>query len=179
MLSDAITIGEPANGPLALADAKSFLRVDGAALDTEIAIMVAAAHEDVEARTSLRLIDQVVELRAESFVDLEHLTVGPVQSVEEIRYVDASGVEQLLDAARYRLTGAGLDRGIVGVRRGALPSIPTAPDAIVVSLRVGYGADATAVPQRLRWAMLMLIKAAFDDEKVDIEPQLVNLRINA
>jgi hypothetical protein len=93
--------------------------------------------------------------------------VGPIVSVTEIR---VDGV--VIDAARYRLTGIGLARGIVPADGESISGTN-----VVVTAIAGY-ADAPAdVPANLRWAVLALLRGKFEDRPVDIDPLIVNDRI--
>lgn len=177
MLSAAITVDALAAEPIGLEDAKRFLRLDGDSLNGDVEMLIGAARGDIEDMTGLRLVEQTVEVRADAFSDFAHLEVGPVVRVVEIRYVDAQGVPQVLEPARYELTGAGLDRAIFAAIGASLPQMRTGRGAIVAKLLVGYGGEGDALPQNLRWAMLAAIRGKFEDRPVDLAPLLVNARI--
>lgn len=177
MLSAAINVVAPTAEPIELQDAKRFLRIDGDSLDGDVAMLIGAARGDIEDMTGLRLVEQTVEVRADAFSDFAHLEVGPVVAVAEIRYLDQQGAPQVLEPARYELTGAGLDRGIFAATGATLPQMRTGRGAIVAKLLVGYGGDGDALPQNLRWAMLASIRGKFEDKPVDLVPLLVNARI--
>lgn len=151
----ARTIDAPDGDVVTLEDAKTFLRVDGDDEDGLIEDAVAGATGAIEAYTDTRLLSQVVEVRCGAFADLGHLPIGPVSGVAEILYLDASGVEQVLDPARYELFGAGLERGIRPSFGGIWPTIRPVSDAIAVRLQVGYGASAD-VPDPVVRAVLLL-----------------------
>ncbi len=177
MLSAAITIGTPPAEPIEREDAKRFLRLDGDNLDGDVDMLIGAARRDIEDMTGLRLVEQTVEVRADTFSDFAHLEVGPVIRIEEIRYVDHDRQPQVLPPASYELTGAGLDRAIFAAIGATLPAMRTGRGAIVARLLVGYGGEGEALPQNLRWAMLASIRGKFEDKAVDLAPLLVNARI--
>jgi uncharacterized phiE125 gp8 family phage protein len=179
MWSAPVVVTPPVAEPLALAAAKEFARVDGSAFDTEISSYIAGARDSIEAMTSTRLITQAVEVRADSFADLDRLPVGPVQAVSEIRYLDSAGAEQLLDQATYELVGSDLDCGIRPSVGANWPSAAVREGAIAVQLTVGYGDDAAALPGDLNLALLYTVRGLFDDKPVDVERWLVNRRIYA
>jgi uncharacterized phiE125 gp8 family phage protein len=174
MLSAPVIVTPPAELAMTGAEARLFLRVDGNALDAEIDLIVGAAIEDIEATTGTRLIQQTVQVRADTFADLEHLHIGPVSAIAAMSYRDAAGVKQDIDPDALELTGADLDRGIEPI--GAWPSGKASK--ISVDLVVGYGETGADVPTQLRWAILALIRGKFEDRFVDIEPLIVNRRIN-
>jgi uncharacterized phiE125 gp8 family phage protein len=173
MLSAPVIVTPPAVQAMTVAEARLFLRVDGAALDTELALIVAAAIDDVEATTGTRLIEQTVRIRADKFEDLDHLQIGPVSAIAAMSYRDANGVRRDINPDELELTGADLERGIAPI--GAWPGGDVS--RISADLVVGYGETAAEVPAQLRWAVLALIRGKFEDRAVDIEPLIVNRRI--
>lgn len=177
MLSAAVVTVRPVQSPLLLTDAKSFLRVDGSALDMDVELSVASAIGDLQDMTSTFLIEQTVEIQADTFDDLAHLDVGPVTAIEAIRYRDSAGDEQLLDPSTYELVGVRLDRGIYRAAGTTLPAMRRGKGAITVALKVGYGRTATDIPPPLRWALLAMARAKFEGLPVDVAPLIVNHRI--
>ncbi|TCP33270.1 hypothetical protein [Sphingomonas sp. BK235] len=178
MLSEAVTVVSPAAEPVALADAKRFLRVDGDSLDLDVGMLVGAAGLEIEQMTGQRMVEQTVEVRADCFADLSHLEVAPVKRVAEIRYLDPAGVSQVLSPASYDLVGAGtLEGGIVRAIGAALPPIMARKGAIVVRLVVGY--EVGKLPPSLRWAVLALTRGKFEEKAVDLGPLLANQRVGA
>lgn len=176
MLSAPVLITPPAIAPLTLDEVKDFLRRDDTSLDGPLQIMIDASIGELETTTSLRLIEQTVDVRADAFADLAALNVGPISAVTELRYRDPSGVEQMVDPASYYLAGTELERGIERVPGFTLPRSQARRGAITARLAVGYGTDLD-VPQQLRWALFALIRGKFEDRTVDIEPLIVNHRI--
>lgn len=179
MLSAPVVITPPAGAVIASDEAKAFLRVDGTALDTEIALQIAAAVADLEARTGARLLDQVVEVTADCFAELEHLRVAPIEAVTSITYRDSEGEEQILAAEAYELFGAPFEQGIRGVFGGTWPATDGRSGAIIVRLEVGYGAtaaDVTAAAPQLRLAAFALLRARFEGTEADIDSLIANHR---
>lgn len=178
MLSSPIIVTPPMIEPISLAAAKSFLKVDGDASDADIAMMLAAARGDLEDATGQRLITQTVKVLADRFAALDHLTVGPIQSVTGITYQDPAGNVQTLPADEYELFGGGIDVGIRPRAGTTWPSVRTVAGAISVTLTVGYGDTGAAVKQNLLWAVYALLRGKFDNVPVSIEQLIVNERIN-
>jgi len=174
-----ITVTPAAAEPILLADAKEYLRIDAGdtGFDSELAVHISSARERAEVTTGTRLITQVVEVRADSFADLAHLPIGPVQTLDEIRYLDSAGAEQLLDPLLYELQGAELNRAVAPAIGTSWPSAYVRAGAVRVVLTVGYGDDGAAVPPAIMIAMLREIRAVFDDTSFDIEPLLRSFRI--
>lgn len=174
MLSAPIVI-EPATGDIIdLAAMKLFLRIDGSALDDEIGMHVMAVVADIEQMTSTRLADQVVEIRADRFADLDHLSVGPVQDIVQLRYQDVSGVETNLAPDAYELFGAGLAMGIRPSQGNVWPSTRPVAGPIAVQLQVGYG---DALPANISMAIKMAVRSRFDGTPFDLFGATVNDRL--
>lgn len=176
MHSAPITLVAPAAEPITLDQARDYLRADGTALDEEIGMLLAAARTEVEQATGQRLMEQTVRVLADSFADLDHFDVGPVNQVLAIRYQDRAGAEQLLDAGTFELFGAGLDRAVRPVSGASWPRVRNASQVIKLDLAVGYP-DAASVPQNLRFAIFAVLRARFEGRDPAIEALIINERI--
>ena len=150
----------PAVEPLSLAEAKSWLRVDGADEDQLIQSLITSARLGVEATTNRLLITQQWRLLLDSWPsDLAlPLPLAPVRQVVRVRIADAAGLFVEAPATQYRLD-ANLDRARL-VLSAPLPNPGQTISGISIDLTVGYG-DATAVPEALRLAMRHLIALWF------------------
>ncbi|PZQ56265.1 MAG: hypothetical protein DI555_06530 [Novosphingobium pentaromativorans] len=179
MWQSPVIVTPPAVEPVTLDQAKEFLRVDDAddTFDTEIGLQLAGARNHIESVTGTRLISQVVDLRADSFEDLALIKAGPVASIEEISYLDRDGAAQIIAASDYELTGSGLERGIRSAPLSRWPTASAAGGAITVRATLGYGEDGDAIPQAVRLAILLKLRALFEDGSADIDHLLVNDRI--
>jgi hypothetical protein len=124
--------------------------------------------------TSTRLGDQVVEIRADRFADLLHLSIGPVQEILQIRYEDVSGVEIDMASDAYELFGAGLEMGIRPSPGNVWPSARPVAGPIAVQLQVGYG---DALPANISMAIRMAVRSRFDGTPFDLFEATVNDRI--
>jgi len=179
MWQSPVIVTPPATEPVTLAQAKEFLRVDDAdgTFDVEVGLQLAGARNHVESVTGTRLISQVVDLRADTFEDLHLIKFGPVISIEEITYLDRDGIEHALSADSYELTGAGLERGLRPAPSNRWPNVAAATGAVSVRATVGYGDDGDTIPQAVRLAILLKLRALFEDGSADIAHLLVNDRI--
>jgi len=175
----AVTVTPPSAEPVLLAAAKQYLRIDAGddSFDDEIATLIAASRADIESICSTRLITQEVLLQADSFADLEHLPIGPVQSIEAVNYIDSAGDEQLLASADYELVAAPLQAQIIRAAGVTWPTIADRPDAVRVTATVGYGEAGSDLPRDLYFVVLRSIRAKFDGSEIAIENMLVNHRI--
>ncbi|MBV1705859.1 MAG: head-tail connector protein [Hyphomicrobiales bacterium] len=147
----------PAVEPVALADAKSWLKVDSTDDDGLITGLITSARMIIEQATRRRLITQGWRLIADAWPQsgLVAVPLAPFAALDAITVFDAGNNPQALavtlpfidatpDAARLSFTAAPLAPG---------PAIA----GIYIDVSVGYGATGAAVPQPLLQAILMLI----------------------
>lgn len=181
MWAKPVTIVAPAEEPISLAQAKQFLRLDEdeVGFDDELALHVAGARGRVESVTGTRLIHQTVQIRADSFSDLDLLPIGPIASLIDISYVDTAGDVQSLDLDTVEIFGDELEMGIrpVSGTWSSLVSPHFRGGRVTVRAIVGYGADGDAIPASVRTGLLLQVRALFDDTIVDLDPWIVNDRI--
>lgn len=179
MWMPTVTVTPPEVEPVTLAAAKQYLRIDAAddSFDDEIETLIAASRADIEAICNTRLITQEVLLQAGSFYDLEHLPIGPVQTIERVAYLDSEGAEHLLPDTDYELVAGELESQIVLVDRTSWPAVDDRADAVRVAAIVGYGDAGTDLPRDLYFVVLQAIRAKFDGRELAIENMLVNHRI--
>ncbi|MAF60210.1 hypothetical protein [Blastomonas sp. CCH5-A3] len=175
----AVTITPPEAEPVLLAAAKQYLRIDAGddSFDDEIATYIAASRAEVESITNTRLIRQEVVLQAGSLADLEHLPIGPVQSIEAVNYIDQASDEQLLPDTDYALVASGLEGQIIRPSGVTWPTVADRADAVRVTAIVGYGDAGSDLPRDLYFVVLQAIRAKFDGRELAIEQMLVNHRI--
>jgi uncharacterized phiE125 gp8 family phage protein len=153
ILSTAPLAPPPAE-PLTLAEAKAWLRVDGAEEDALILHCLASARRQVEALSGQRLITQ----RWRVVLDAANLPAGPLplpfsplQAVEALSLTQADGSTATPDAASWRHDDAGL---------WLAPGLTA--HSLVLTLRLGYGDAAAAVPEPLLHAVRLLLARAFE-----------------
>lgn len=150
--------------PISTDEAKLQLRVDHSADDTLIDGLIAAARQDTEKYTDSVLVVADVTMSAARFEDLDRLRHAPVNEVAEVRYLDTSGVEQILDPATYELVNVEDDplRPMIRLAYGQQwPSIRQVSDAIRIDANVGY----ETVPAPVIQAMMLLITQWYDNRQ--------------
>jgi uncharacterized phiE125 gp8 family phage protein len=166
-----ILAAAPATEPIALAEAKAHLRVDGSAEDTLIASLIVTSRLHVEAAAGLALITQSWSWFRDAWPPgpALDLPLRPVQSVAALRIYDAGGAAAALDPAGYILDGAGAPPRIV--RQGALvwPVPGRVANGIEVAFTAGYGDAAEDVPAPIRQAILLLV-AHWYEHRAPAEP---------
>jgi uncharacterized phiE125 gp8 family phage protein len=149
----------PAVEPVALAEAKAHLRVDGTAEDTLIASLIVTARLHVEAAAGLALITQSWSWFRDAWPPgpALDLPLRPVESIAAVRLYDADGATTTLDPASYFLDGAGTPPRLV--RQAALtwPIPGRLANGVEIAFTAGYGPAAADVPAPLRHAILLLV----------------------
>lgn len=173
MLSAPTVITAPESSTVDPDEVKLFLRVDGEALDAEIAGYISAVVGDIERMTSTRLAPQIVEIRADAFADLAHLNIGPVSGIVAITYEDGEGSQYTLSSDLYELFGAGLAMGVRPAAGQSWPVARRAAGVIAARLTVGYA----ELPPSLALAVKMAVRARFDGTPFDLFEATVNDRI--
>lgn len=145
----------PANEPLSVADAKTFLRVEHGDDDAVIASLIAAARAQVEALTRRALILQSWRLVLDRWPSdgRIRLRMAPLRSVIAARVFDAAGASSPLNAADFSIDAGG---SIVAPRFA--PPVPGRPSGgIEIDLQLGYGPTSADVPDLLRHAVRSLV----------------------
>lgn len=148
------TLVGPVDEPVSVDELKAHTRVDAAADEALLLGYLLAAREEVESYTSLRLMPQTVRFTLYGWPSCPlRLGVGPVRSIAAVSYTDALGASQTLPGATYITR---VQHGFTHVLRASGASWPTlgTDGTITVDADVGY-ADANAVPEQLRLAIMM------------------------
>lgn len=175
-MSGLIQTVAPAGEPITLAEAKTWLRVDGTDDDVLIATLIEAARAYVETFTGRALITQQWELTLDAFPNGDRYVDGrlreskissipgreiilpraPLASVQSVKYYDTAGTLQTFSSASY-FTDTRAEPGRVVLNEDYdWPETQVRPNAIIVAYTVGYGTP-SQVPQVLRTALRFMV----------------------
>lgn len=151
----------PTSEPVTIAEAKAQLHIGASddSHDVELSALIAAAREEWERDTSVALITRTIEHRVARFADVILLTVGPVVSIESVKYIDNNGAEQTVAAGDYYLD-------IDEVRFKSTFVSPRTEDrseAVKIRYIAGYGADSRFCPELDRMAIKLSLANRFED----------------
>lgn len=156
----------PAEEPLSLDEARNHARVDLPDDDAWLARAITAARKWSEERSGRAFVTQTWRLWLNRFPtagDEEGLFIlvpkPRLQSVSSVKYLDAAGDLQTLDAGEY-VVESRREPGLVvpgyGKSWPAVREVPGAIDAVQVEYVAGYG-TASQVDERAKQAILMLM----------------------
>jgi len=176
------TITAPAQEPITLSEAKAHLRVDTGAEDSLIETLIRVARQHVEEVTSRALITQTLAYSVDDFLGslyINHpweeylgykdnsliLPRPPLQSVDNIEYVDTQGAMQTLDASIYRVDAVSEAARITEAEAETWPTTDSVTNAVTITYVAGYGDNPADVPAPLRHAMLMMIGHFYENRE--------------
>lgn len=146
-------VSEPGVEPVAVADLKLSLRVDGTDEDVLLALMITTARIRCEELTRRSLIASNWKLTLDGFDELCEIPRPPLIAVTAIKYVDPAGAQQTLDPSAYRVDATSAPARIEPVDQW--PATAARFGAVEVTFSAGYGPNAVDVPQTLRqWITL-------------------------
>ena len=151
----------PANPAIVLADVKVYVYAQNDSRDDELTALIPVAISQVENFTGRRLVDQEYDIwydRIEFFQMLgngfAYLSTFNVTAIDSITLFAVDGTETVVDDTTYRLAGnqAKFDQ--------TQPSGSTREmDAVRISIKTGYGADDTEIPDPIKTAAYALISS--------------------
>ncbi|TIW40787.1 MAG: hypothetical protein E5V61_27450 [Mesorhizobium sp.] len=160
--------------PVTLAEGRAQLGIKVTTVhDTLINRLIAAATGKLDGDSGIlgrALITQQWKLTLDCFPGEIVVPLPPVQSVDEITYLDPAGDEQTLATDQYAVLGvAGSSRArIVPAYGKAWPATRDFPESVTVSFTAGYGDDEESVPEPLRAAILLHVGHLFENRESTI-----------
>lgn len=166
--------------PLTLTEAKQHLRISGTDDDILVISLIKQAREYCEDYQGRKYITQTLEAYLDKFPDnnesIKFGNCSPVQSIESIKYTDYLGVEYTFDAANYSLDNVSFVNKIDLNYGKTWPTVTLKPtNSIKIRFTAGYG-DALAVPETIKWAMVLHMRILYDDYRPDEREKLEQAR---
>ena len=171
-----IILTEPSAEPVTIEEAKAHLGITFSDHDVMLEAMITAARRHIEQRTRRALVRQKWRIYLDAFASEIALAPGPVQTIEQIQYIDgtASPQTQTVSASVYEL-----DRPRQVVRLAYGQTWPTPRwkhNAAWIDAWCGYF-DATSspialtvdVPTDLKFCILMLVEDLFNNRGTQSE----------
>ncbi|MED5615124.1 head-tail connector protein [Janthinobacterium sp. P210005] len=151
----------PAILAVTLEQAKLNLRVDGDYLDALIEFWLRGIISALEHEIGQCLMPQTWEVRLDEFpaaIDLPH----PVLNVVSVVYLDANGVERVLEPATYKLVATRYQTTLALAREATWPATSVESHAVIVTVECGYGYTPNKVPSNVQLYLLAKLVDQFD-----------------
>jgi uncharacterized phiE125 gp8 family phage protein len=157
-----ILLSGPAIEPVSLAEAKSWLRLDGSEEDGLLTSLIASARRTLEAYTRRCFVTQYWRLFRDAWPGTNNgldliitIPLTPFQKVTAIRVYDSVNSAHLISAETYF---APIATDLPRVTFWTEPPPPgRSTDGVEIDVVAGYGDQASDTPEPLRCAILMLI----------------------
>lgn len=169
-------IVQPNNQPLNIDDVVAHLRLssgEASAQQPLLQSLIEVATEEAEHQLGRALITQTWRLTLDALPPVIMLPRQSVQSVESIKYLDTSGVQQTLPANMYQLTGWD-NRAIIAAHGVTWPSVRGDVDCVEVRWVAGYGDAFDDVPMPIRQWMLIRIGTLYEHREEIITGTIVS-----
>jgi len=147
----------PTQWPLNLGDIKRYGVIEHDDDDPLHLDILASATDYVERYLRAALISTPYEAYYSGFADCIELPVRPAISIEEIKYYDIDGLEQILDPSIYEADLAGPIPSVILAQSQAWPSVDKTINPVTVVFTAGYGTK-DDVPDGIKLAIAMLVR---------------------
>lgn len=153
--------------PVTLTDAKTHLRVVDTDDDAYIDGLIVAATERAESFTERPFITQTWAAHLDRFPGyVVRLPLPPLQSITSITYHDTADAEQTLVASDYYVDNKSNPARVIPV--DSWPATYARPNAVTITMVVGYGVAPVDVPQTIRQAILLMIGDMFENREESV-----------
>lgn len=183
----------PADLPVTVSEAKEHSRITTSSDDAYIEQLIMAAAQYAQERTGCAIGVQVWEGALNSFfadcsapyagysrADVICLPLPPLNEVLSVKYTDANGDEQTLDAALYVVDTFGVKASIRRAFGEVWPATRCEPDAVRIRFSCGYSPNGSpaplALPPRLRQAVLVMVNEMYDNRTDGVDDLPVGFR---
>lgn len=165
----------PAAEPVSLAEMKGHLIVEHDLDDGLISACQLAARQWIENATRRALVTQTFAGYDDCFPAGAALQLGrgTLQSVSEVRYFDASGVDAVLDPSTYHVDAVRIPGRLALVQGKTWPTTDGRPNAVKVTFIAGFG-DAADVPEPLKAAIKLLAAHLYAHREPEITGTIVS-----
>lgn len=171
---------QPAVEPVTLAEAKAHCRVDATDDDAYIQNLVAMAREYVEDYIDRTLVQTQWVMRFDRFppsgiqaVELPRppmVTSGTATAVS-VTFTAEAGATGSWSSAEFRVDRHATPGTVQPVYGGTYPAHRHDDNAVSVTWWAGYGADGSAVPQRIKNAILLIVGEWYDKRSTAVIPE--------
>lgn len=170
----AVRSGSPAFEPVTLAEAKKHLEIAASitAHDAHVTRLIQAAREAVESDTGMVVGQSTWVVKLDSWPKCGYIELPkrPVISVSSIAYRDVSDSLQTWPTNNYELDAGRVTPVIWPALDVDWPNVRHGRNVVTVTFVAGY-ANAAAVPELVKQAVLLLVGRDFNDREGQLESQ--------
>lgn len=158
----ALSVVTPAEGgAITLVEAKAHLRISDAYEDALIEGLILAATEAAEAITKRALCKQTWDYLLDHFCGCMTLPKAPLQSVENISYVDGKGDKQTVDPAVFTVDTASEPGRVYLAYSQSWPTTRRIPHAVTIRIVAGYD----EIPSSIQAAVKLMVGHWFENRE--------------
>ena len=164
----------PSVEPISVDQLKAHCRISSTDEDALIALYAIACRKTLERILGLAFIDTTFVEYWDDFPQYQlydapvELYRSPLSSVTSIKYTDTAGNQQtLVENTNYQVDKVSRPPRILPAYGTVWPVTRRVPNAVQVTYKAGFGADATFVPEDLK-LLLMLFFAMSYEERLPI-----------
>jgi uncharacterized phiE125 gp8 family phage protein len=159
--------GDTPVDPVSLAEAKAWLRVDHSEEDLIISALISSSTRMAEDFMGRAIMRQRLKLSLDCFPEVIELPMAPVSSVTNVKYLDAAGELQTLDASLYVVDTEATPPRIIPAYSQTWPSTRDTINAVRIEYVAGYGETQADIPETIRMGILIAIVHIFDNRHDD------------
>lgn len=165
-----VLVEGPTVEPVSLAEAKLWLRIDGADEDDLVQALIVAARMMVEAEIGQVLLGQSWRLVGDAWPadELIPVRVGRILSVAGGRVFSAQGTPTAIAADQFPVFPNAIPPALMALQR---PMPGRIYSGIEIDLRLGYGEAAGDVPETIRLAIRRLVSLWYEDRGDAHDPE--------
>jgi uncharacterized phiE125 gp8 family phage protein len=155
-------ISGPVVEPVSLAEAKAAMGVTSNTYDVQITSSLKSSRQWIETWLGRVTTPQVWEIALDAFpLTGFRLWPVPVISIDSVKYDDADGIEQTVDAEDFYLDARSEPAWALPIGTWGAPTIIDAANAVRIRFTSGY-ADAASVPEPIKQAIILLSKQSYN-----------------
>jgi len=146
---------------ITLTEAKANARIDYNDEDALLQVYIDAVTDEIEKIISAIVLERNIVVSFQHFKNRINLLVAPVQEVVSVKYIDASGAEQTVPAAKYIFMSGYSYRGndYLSFKNFDFPNLEEDnPFPVKIEVKCGYLTD--DVPKDIKRAALLMFGAA-------------------
>jgi uncharacterized phiE125 gp8 family phage protein len=164
--------------PIALSEAKLFLKVDTSDDDALIGTIISSAREYVENFTGYQLLSATYTQYLDKFPNKNtaiELLMNPVSAVTHVKYYDSNNTLQTWDTANYDTDLKGKPARITLANDATFPTVYDRTNAVEIKFVAGYAStSATGFPKQLLNAMYLIIGHLYENRQDVIVGSIVS-----